>query len=119
MAIIGAADAVLVHLRKDPLFSITIPSKTQAYLYAGRPILMGVEGDAAALVKEAGAGYSFEPGNAPDLAQAILKLARMSLTEREQLGVNGRHFYQEHLCFECGVRRFEAVFYEAIRDAEM
>ncbi len=49
--LLAAADVLLVHLRDDPLFSITIPSKTQAYMAAGRPILMAVRGDAAAMVK--------------------------------------------------------------------
>ena len=48
--ILAGADALLVHLKDDPLFRITIPSKTQAYLAAGKPILMGVRGDAADLV---------------------------------------------------------------------
>ena len=59
--VLSAADALLVHLRDDPLFSITIPSKTQAYLMTGRPVLMGVRGDAAKLVEDAGAGVVFSP----------------------------------------------------------
>jgi colanic acid biosynthesis glycosyl transferase WcaI len=47
-----AADALLVHLRKDPLFEITIPSKTQAYMAVGKPLLMAVDGDAANLVTQ-------------------------------------------------------------------
>ena len=47
---LSMADLLLVHLRDDPLFEITLPSKTQAYLAAGRPILMAVRGDAADLV---------------------------------------------------------------------
>lgn len=57
--ILFLADALLVHLRKDPLFEITIPSKTQAYLAMGKPVLMGVSGDAADLVKRSGAGICF------------------------------------------------------------
>lgn len=62
--IAAASDALLVHLKRDPLFSITIPSKTQAYFHAGKPILMGVEGDAAYLVQEAKGGFCFEAENA-------------------------------------------------------
>lgn len=47
---LAAADVLLIHLRKDPLYRITIPSKTQAYLAASKPILIAVEGDAAALI---------------------------------------------------------------------
>lgn len=54
--ILHAADVLLVHLRKVPLFSITIPSKTQAYMAVGKPILMAVDGDAASLVKNADCG---------------------------------------------------------------
>jgi colanic acid biosynthesis glycosyl transferase WcaI len=49
-------EVLLVHLRRDPLFAITIPSKTQAYMAMGRPILMAVESDAADLVNRAHAG---------------------------------------------------------------
>ena len=39
--ILAGSDALLVHLKDDPLFRITIPSKIQAYLAAGKPILAG------------------------------------------------------------------------------
>jgi glycosyltransferase involved in cell wall biosynthesis len=112
MAVTSAADAVIVHLKNDPLFSITIPSKTQAYLYAGKPILMGVPGDAAALVREAQAGLFFEPEDPSSLAAAVCELSRMPLSEREQMGARGKRFYEEHLSFAKGVRHFEAVFRE-------
>ncbi len=48
--IFALSDVLLVHLKEDPLFCITIPSKTQAYLAFGKPILMAVRGDAADLV---------------------------------------------------------------------
>ena len=53
-AILSRADVLLVHLQDDPLFRITIPSKTQAYLAMGRPILMAVAGDAANLIEQSG-----------------------------------------------------------------
>lgn len=52
-AVLRAADVLLVHLKDDPLFAM-VPSKTQAYMAAGRPIIMGVRGDAAALVEAGG-----------------------------------------------------------------
>jgi colanic acid biosynthesis glycosyl transferase WcaI len=70
-----AADALLVHLRKDPLFEITIPSKTQAYMAVGKPLLMAVDGDAADLVRQSGGGVVAESENAEALAQAAEQLA--------------------------------------------
>jgi colanic acid biosynthesis glycosyl transferase WcaI len=53
---LGSADALLIHLNSDPLFEITIPSKTQAYMAVGKPLIMGVHGDAKNLVLMADCG---------------------------------------------------------------
>jgi colanic acid biosynthesis glycosyl transferase WcaI len=94
---LAAADALLVHLTDEPLYRITIPSKTQAYLYAGRPILMGVAGDAAELVRRADAGYAFVPGDAEDLAGRIRELIADGAERRHQMGQNGHEFYMANL----------------------
>ena len=75
--LLAAADVLLVHLKDEPLFRITIPSKTQFYLAMGKPILMGIRGDAAELVERAGAGVVVEPQNAGALAGAVIDLARL------------------------------------------
>lgn len=100
------SDCLIVHLRPDPLFAITIPSKTQAYLYAGRPILMAVEGEAAELIVTAGAGEAATPGDAIDIAGKIIKLHDMSPAERSQMGRRGREFYNGNLSFSQGVEAF-------------
>lgn len=94
---LNAADALLVHLTDDPLFRITIPSKTQAYLYAGRPILMGVAGDAADLVREADAGYVFPSGDADALAACVRRLIADGATRRDEIGRNAHRFYIKRL----------------------
>ena len=104
--ILTLSDALLVHLRKDPLFEITIPSKTQAYLMAGRPILMGVEGDAARMVENAGAGIAFEPENPEALADAIRRLHTLSPEERRGMGESGSRYYREGLALKVGAARF-------------
>lgn len=101
--VFAKADALLVHLRDDPLFAITIPSKTQAYMAIGKPILMGVCGDAARMLEEAGAGAAFDPENPPALASAIRSMKSASVAERRQMGEAGNRFYQDRLSFEIGV----------------
>lgn len=103
---LAAADVLLVHLADDPLFAITIPSKTQAYLAMGRPIVMAVRGDAAALVTEARAGVCACPGDPHSIAQAVLSLARMSHAERVAMGQRGRAYYEARLSFAVGSQRF-------------
>ena len=96
-AYLAAADCLIVHLKDQPLFRITIPSKTQAYLFAGRPILMAVPGDAADLVIQAGAGVLAAPENPIDLAEKITALTMMTPEARKVMGSRGPAFYQRKL----------------------
>ena len=101
--VFALADALIVHLKDDPLFRITIPSKTQAYLYMGKPIIMAVEGDAAELVRRSGAGIACEPGNPRAIAEAVKTLCSLSEEERAAMGSAGLRYYLSHLCFRRGV----------------
>lgn len=83
------ADALLVHLKDDPLFRITIPSKTLAYLGAGKPILAAVAGDVADLIESVGAGLTCPPENASALAAAVRTLQGMPLEQRQAMGAKG------------------------------
>jgi lipopolysaccharide/colanic/teichoic acid biosynthesis glycosyltransferase/glycosyltransferase involved in cell wall biosynthesis len=108
--ILAGADALLVHLKDDPLFRITIPSKTQAYMAAGRPILMGVRGDAADLVKRSQSGVLCEPGNPQSIAEAVKELAGAGPERLAAMGHNGRAFYERELSISSGVEKFDRVF---------
>ncbi len=113
--LLEAAGVLLVHLRDAALFSITIPSKTQAYMAAGRPILMAVRGDAAALVTDAGAGVCVRPEDPEALAAAVCELSAMPPDALAEMGARGQAYYREHLSLDAGVGRFEALFREAAR----
>lgn len=113
--VLNSADALLVHLKDDPLFAVTIPSKTQSYLMAGRPIVMGVRGDAAALVTQAGAGVACQPEDPNSIAQAIMSISSMDPGERSAMGAAGRDYYWQHLSLSRGAREIESVLKEAAR----
>jgi glycosyltransferase involved in cell wall biosynthesis len=108
--VLSAADALLVHLRKDPLFEITIPSKTQAYMAVGRPLLMAVNGDAADLVTQSNSGLTAESENPVALADAAQRLADMPLDQLQAMGKRARYFYQERLSLAVGAGRFGDIF---------
>ncbi|HEY3379149.1 MAG TPA: glycosyltransferase, partial [Armatimonadota bacterium] len=107
---LAAADTLLIHLKNDPLFRMTIPQKTQAYLAAGRPIIIGVEGNAADLVLRAGAGISCQPENPDSIAAAVRSMAGKSVADRDAMGKNGNAFYQRELSLQVGIRQFDQVF---------
>ena len=105
-----AADALLVHLREDPLFKITIPSKTQAYMATAMPILMAVDGDAADLVVDSRSGVVAKSGNAESIAEAALKLSECSLADLQAMGARGRLYYLRKMSLEVGVAEFARLF---------
>ena len=104
------ADVLLVHLKKDPLFAITIPSRTQTCLYAGKPILMCVDGDAAGIVVDAKAGQLAESGNSEAIAEAMLSLYNLSSAEREQMGKNGQKFYYDQMSLDVAIKKLARLF---------
>lgn len=114
MAQIGAilikSDVLLVHLKKDPLFDITIPSKTQAYMAVGKPLLMAVAGDAADVVLDSGCGLVAESESAESIAHAVKKLFQMDAADRAVMGMNGLTYYDENFSLAVGVRKFGLVF---------
>lgn len=112
---LSSADALLVHLKKDELFRITIPSKTQAYMAAGRPLLMAVDGDAADLVKLSGSGLVAESGNANSIAEAVIQLFNTPTDERHAMGQNGVSYYEKNLSMERGVEKFGALFKSLVK----
>lgn len=109
-AILARADALLVHLKDDPLFRITVPAKTQAYMAAGKPILMAVAGDATELVVESGAGVCAQPANARSIADAIRQLAAMAPENLRKMGERGREFYWKNMSLDVGARKFLSIF---------
>jgi len=109
-AILSLADVLLVHLKDDPLFRITIPSKIQAYLAVGKPILVGVRGDANDLVTEAEAGLPCEPENPQSIAEAVEKFQAMPQEELAAMGENGKRFYRQELSLAIGARQFNKIF---------
>jgi glycosyltransferase involved in cell wall biosynthesis len=111
---LGFADALLIHLNADPLFNITIPGKTQAYMAVGKPIIMGVSGDASNLILTADCGVCFEPENAVALAEAVQGLMLQDPTNIQRLGENAERFYDENLSVKVGVDSFVKVFNEVI-----
>jgi colanic acid biosynthesis glycosyl transferase WcaI len=109
-AMLQAADALLVHLKNDPLFAITIPSKIQAYLSVGKPVLMAVPGDAAALVEGAQCGIVAISENAESIADSAISLVNIPNTELQAMGKRGQEFYQQEMSLAVGVKSFARAF---------
>lgn len=104
------ADALLVSLLKSEIFSLTVPSKVQSYLACGKPILASIDGEAADIVNQAKCGIAVPSENPEALAQAALSLYEMPQSQREQLGINGYHYFQDHFNKERLITQLETLF---------
>jgi colanic acid biosynthesis glycosyl transferase WcaI len=111
-ALLRAADALVVHLRRSAIAEHAIPTKILAYMAAGRPILCATGGAAAALVEEAGAGLIVPPDDPPALASAIERLASMSRDERRRLGENGLRYFRARFEKTRVIDMYEAMLLE-------
>jgi len=104
------ADALLVSLKRDPVFSLTIPGKVQSYLMAGIPLLGMLDGEGAAVIREANAGLVCASGDGKGLARSVLELASMSKDARNELGNNGRVYAQKEFSRELLINKLESWF---------
>lgn len=109
------ADALLVTLKNDPLFAITIPSKTLAYLACGRPIICAVAGDGAELIRQANAGLTCPPEDASALAKAVKSLYTTPRPDRNAMGAAGRQHFLEYYTRRVMIDRYEALFQDIAR----
>jgi len=109
------ADALLVTLRSDSVFALTIPGKLQSYLACGRPIVGALDGESARIIRESGAGVAVPAGDATALADAVLDLYQRPEAERIELGVRGEQYCASHFSRGSLLDQLEALMREACR----
>lgn len=103
------ASALLVTLRREPIFALTIPSKMQPYLACGRPIVAALDGEGARVIAEAGAGLTCPTGDPGALAEAVLTMSRLSEPERQAMGRRGRAYFEANFESDMLLQRLESL----------
>ncbi|MFN3417280.1 MAG: glycosyltransferase family 4 protein [Caldimonas sp.] len=86
------AGALLVSLKPEPIFAMTIPGKVQSYLASGIPLVGMLDGEGARVIMEAGAGRVAPAGDAHALAEQVQALAGLPAEERRRMGQAGRAY---------------------------
>ncbi|VVP10809.1 hypothetical protein PS900_03329 [Pseudomonas fluorescens] len=92
-ALFACADALLVSLKTNDVFEKTIPGKVQAYLASGRPLLGMINGEAARVIRDSGAGLTCSSGDSKGLAEITLALAQSDASQLRAMGEFGRQYY--------------------------
>lgn len=103
------SDFQLVTLRDLDIFRGTIPSKLQAALSVGKPVITAVAGDVRTIVEDNGVGIACEPSDPDQLAAALRTAASMSQEQRRDLSDRARSYYGANMDRELAVERIERI----------
>ncbi|MEV1328692.1 glycosyltransferase family 4 protein [Micromonospora costi] len=109
----AAADWQLLSLRDVPALRAAVPSKLQAALACGVPVIAAVGGDTAALVRSTGTGLACPPEDWRTLAARFAEAAALPPASRREMGRRARQVYQERMSLRVGVDQFEDILTKA------
>jgi glycosyltransferase involved in cell wall biosynthesis len=105
----SCADALIVSLKKDKIFTHTIPSKIQAYLACGKPIISCLDGEGARIISEANAGITCPAEDFHALYNAVKNFLKLSINERIILGINGRKYFDHEFERDLLLNKLEQI----------
>lgn len=90
------ADIMVVSLKDEYIFSLTIPAKTQSYMASGKPIVSMLNGEGNRIIENAGCGLTAQSGDYKMLAKNVKKLYKTEKKELSQMGLRGFEYYLSH-----------------------
>lgn len=111
------SDFQLVTLRDLPIFRTTVPSKLQASLASGVPVITTVRGSVADLIQQYDAGIVAEPENVDSLSAAFNTAYEMSAANRARMGRNARQLYEDLMSKAAGTSSIVSIMDQAVNDS--
>lgn len=106
------SDVMLLTLKDEEIFSLTIPSKVQSYLAFGKPIASMINGIGNKVIKDANCGFTAEAGDSNMLAENICNAHKMAPETLKELGKNGRKYYREEFDKSTIIEKLLNIFKE-------
>jgi glycosyltransferase involved in cell wall biosynthesis len=106
---LAGADACIAILKPLEEYKTTYPNKVFDYMAAGRPVVLAIEGVIREVVEEADCGVFPRPGDAQDMSNAI-QFLEADRDHAVALGMNGRHYLEEHFSREKLAEQLEKLF---------
>ena len=104
------SDALLVSLKKDKIFSLTIPAKIQSYLACGKPIIASIDGEGAKIVSDAKCGVTSPAEDSIALSNIIKELIALDKSTLIEMGNNGRAYYEKEFDRDYLLEKLEVIF---------
>ena len=103
------ADALLVSLKKDKIFALTIPAKIQSYLACGKSIIASIDGVGAQIIEEASCGVTAAAESVSALEMAITNLMATDSKQRAAMAKNARTYYEKEFDREYLLQKLEQI----------
>jgi glycosyltransferase involved in cell wall biosynthesis len=113
-AFFECADVLIVTLKRNDIFSRTIPGKVQSYLAYGKPIVGMIDGEARRIIEESGCGRVCASGDSECFAKTLEELACAKAEDLTKMGQMGRQYYEAHFERRALLARLEAYFKAAV-----
>tara|TARA_R110002124_G_scaffold281009_1_gene454966 strand:- start:96 stop:1307 length:1212 start_codon:yes stop_codon:yes gene_type:complete len=106
------ADAMLVSLKNEPIFSLTVPAKIQAYMASSKIIVGMLNGEGNILINKSKCGYAVAAADAKLLADKCVELSKLSDEAKLQMEKNSYNCYLEHFTKEKLFLKLDKIFQE-------
>lgn len=105
------ADVLFLSLKKSDIFSLTVPAKLQAYMTSGKPVVAMMDGEGAALIKEADCGWAVDAEDVESLTNLLLELSDTDKSILQKKGMNGKIFSDSNYNFIKCIDNLEDCLY--------
>lgn len=103
------ADVLFMALKDEPIFSLTVPSRLQAYMSSGKPVVAMINGEGADLITDADCGWSVPAEDSEALATLLVELSQTDKRILVQKGENGKRYCLEHFNFNSCINNLERI----------
>ena len=111
-SLIAQADAMLITLKDQSNYNLTLPGRTQAFMACGKPIICCANGETARVIRESKSGFTAQAENPSALSDIVIKCAKTDINELRKIGENGLLYSKEHYDRTSVFSKIESVLKE-------
>lgn len=112
-SLFGKADILFMALKDTRIFALTVPSRLQAYMSSGKPVVAMINGEGREVIKESDCGWSVPAGDSNGLAELLLQLSTENKEILDRKGANGKAFSEKHYNLKTCIDNLENLITKA------
>ena len=113
---INFADALLITLKDEEIFNLTIPNKLQSYMASQKPIIGSLNGEGAKIIQISKSGLVSNAEDAHSLTENVVKMASLKKEELDEFGKNAKDFFQINFSSRIFNQKVMSLFDEVIKN---